>query len=129
MNERINAEFALLRLHYASVDYLEANAMHWFRVQALKTPENWVPVEISVVFAVTNGYPGVQPYGFFVPKELNLKGKPPSEHDAPHPPPFEGDWRFLSWQPQGWQAIADVRSGSNLWGWVRTFMYRLREGV
>lgn len=129
MNERMTDELTLLRWHYAKVDHHAANAMHWFKVQMLKTPEQWMPPEIPVIFAVTEGHPGAQPYGFFVPDELNLNGKPPSEHQAPHPPPFEGKWRFLSWQPEGWCATADVRSGSNLWGWVRTFMYRLREGV
>ena len=129
MNARIEAELALLRLHYTRVDYVAANTMHWFRVEILKTPEKWAPAEIPVVFAVTEAHPGAQPYGFFVPQELNMEGKPPSEHDAPHPPPFEGNWRFLSWQPVGWHASGDVRSGSNLWGWVRTFMHRLREGI
>ena len=129
MNARIDAELALLRQHYARVDYLAANAMHWFKVQMLKTPDKWAPAEIPVAFAITEGHPGVQPYGFFVPQELNMGGKPPSQHDAPHPPPFEGKWRFLSWQPVDWHVTADVRSGSNLWGWVRTFMHRLREGV
>lgn len=132
MNARIETELALLRQHYDKVDYLAAHAMHWFRVQFLKTPEmpgQWSPAEIPVVFAVTEGHPGAQPYGFFVPEALNLNGEPPSEHEAKHQPPFEGKWRFLSWQPEGWRATADVRSGSNLWGWVRTFMHRLREGV
>ena len=88
--------------------------MHWFRVEMLRTPEKWAPAEIPVVFAVTEGHPGVQPYGFFVPEELNLDGKPPSEHGAPHAPPFKGSWRFLSWQPQEWHATSDVRSGSAL---------------
>ena len=129
MNERIEAELALLRLHYTRVDYLVGDAMHWFRVQMLKTPENWAPAETPVVFAVTEGYPGTHPYGFYVPQKLNLEGKPPSGNDVPHPFPFEGNWRFLSWQPVGWHATANVHSGSNLWGWVRTFMNRLREGV
>jgi len=129
MNPRIEAELALLRQHYAQVDYLAANALHWFKVHVLKTPEGWSPPEIPVVFAVTEGHPGAQPYGFYVPAELSLNGKPPSEHKAPHQPPFEGAWRFLSWQPEGWRATGDVRTGSNLWGWVRTFIHRLREGA
>lgn len=129
MNERMNVELALLRRHYTKVDQLAANGMYWFMVQMLKTPDKWSPAEIAVVFSVTEGYPGVQPYGFFVPNALTLNGKPPSEHPTPHPPPFEGSWRFLSWQPEGWLATADVHSGSNLWSWVRTFMHRLREGV
>lgn len=129
MNARIEDELALLRQHYRQVDYLAANSMHWFQVQALKVPEGWSPEKISTVFAVTEGHPGAQPYGFFVPKNLNNGGTPPSENQASHPPPFEGEWRFLSWAPVGWQATADVRSGSNLWGWVRTFAHRLREGI
>jgi hypothetical protein len=88
MNARIEAELALLRQHYQQVDYLAAHAMHWFRVHALKMPEGWSHTDIPAVFGVTEGHPGVQPYGFFVPKCLTKGGKPPSEHPAPHPPPF-----------------------------------------
>ena len=129
MNARLEAELTLLRQHYHNVDYLVASGVHWFRVEKLKTPKGWSPDEIPVVFSVTQGHPGAEPYGFFVPTELNLHGDPPSEHPTPHPPPFDGAWRFLSWQPKGWFATADVVSGSNLWGWVRTFMHRLNEGV
>ena len=58
MNARIEAELALLRLHYTRVDYVAANTMHWFRIEMLKTPEKWAPVEIPVVFAVTEAHPG-----------------------------------------------------------------------
>ena len=40
MNARIEAELALLRLHYTRVDYVAANTMHWFRVEMLKTPRS-----------------------------------------------------------------------------------------
>ena len=129
MSTRIEAELALLRQQYRQVDYLFSGAMHWFRVHALKVPEGWSQGEIAAVFTVTEGHPGVEPYGFFVPKGLTKGGKPPSEHPAPHSPPFEGNWRFLSWNPVGWQPTADISSGSNLWAWVRTFAHRLREGV
>lgn len=128
MNPRIEAELRLLRRHYEQVDYLAANAMHWFRVQFLITPECWSPDQVPVVFAVGEGHPGAQPYGFYVPVELMLNGAAPSEHKAPHQPPFEGKWRFLSWQPVGWNPQSDVRTGSNLWGWVRSFIGRLKEG-
>lgn len=129
MNKRIEAELALLRKHYRQVDYLTAKAMHWFRIYPLRVPEGWSPKEIPVVFGVTEGHPGAEPYGFFVPVSLGKSGKPPKQHKAPHAPPFEGDWRFLSWKPEGWRPTADIASGSNLWGWVRTFMHRLREGA
>jgi hypothetical protein len=129
MNARIEAELALLRQHFRQIDYLSAGGMHWFQVHALRTPDDWSPAEIRAAFAVTEGHPGAEPYGFFVPKDLAKGGKPPSEHPAPNQPPFDGDWRFLSWNPVGWQAAADVATGSNLWGWVRSFPHRLREGV
>ncbi|WP_088347285.1 MULTISPECIES: hypothetical protein [Rhodomicrobium] len=129
MTSRIEAELALLRQHYALVDHLVAHAMYWFQVHGVKTPGGWSPGEISAVFAVTQGHPGAPPYGFFVPSELNLSGKQPAEHQAPHQPPFAGSWRFLSWNAEGWHPTADLATGSNLWGWVRTFAHRLREGV
>lgn len=129
MNARIQAELALLQQHYRQVDYLKIDTMHWFQVHTLRMPDSWSLNEIPAVFAVTEGYPGAEPYGFFVPKNLTMAGEPPSEHQAPHQPPFDGDWRFLSWTPVEWQANADISSGSNLWAWVRTFTHRLREGV
>lgn len=129
MTPRIESELALLRQHYHDVEHLAVNAMHWFKVQMVNMPGGWTPAEIPTVFAITEGHPGAEPYGFFVPKTLNLNGTPPSEHGSPHQPPFEGDWRFLSWAPVGWKPTADVKTGSNLWGWVRSFSHRLREGV
>lgn len=128
MTARIEAELALLRTRYAQVDHVEAKGLHWFRVEPLKTPAGWAPPAIPVTFSVTQGYPGVAPYGFYVPIGLSLNGAPPKEHPPPHPPPFEGAWRFLSWQAEGWRATANVKGGSNLWDWVRTFVRRFEEG-
>tara|TARA_R110001606_G_scaffold399304_1_gene584226 strand:+ start:4904 stop:5293 length:390 start_codon:yes stop_codon:yes gene_type:complete len=129
MSARIDAELSLLRQHYADVEHRTENGMHWFSVQFVNAPDGWMPAEVPVIFAVTEGHPGAQPYGFFVPVSLSLNGKPPSENPAPHPPPFKGEWRFLSWQPVDWRPTGDVRTGSNLWGWVRSFHHRLREGL
>lgn len=125
---RIDLEVALLRLHYGCVEYKEANSLHWFRVEPIITPPDWSPGTIPVVFSVTQGHPGTVPYGFYVPVNLERKGAPPSEHRAPHQPPFAGQWRFLSWQAIDWRPTAEVATGDNLWGWVRSFPQRLREG-
>lgn len=129
MNSRIEAELALLRQQYDAVEHLPVDEMDWFRVQFLRTPKDWSPREIPVAFSVTKGYPGAEPYGFFVPEDLNLNGNPPGESSSSHPPPFDGSWRFLSWSPEGWFAAADMHSGPNLWNWVCTFSRRLQEGV
>lgn len=129
MIERIPEEVALLRLHYEAVEYEEASGQHWFHVSGFRTPKDWSPDVIAVAFSVTPGYPGAQPYGFYVPEGLRYRGQTPAAHRAPHPPPFPGQWIFLSWQPVGWRPAADVRTGSNLWAWVRSFQGRLQEGV
>ena len=124
----MEAELDLLRLHYQDAVHVETGGLHWFRVGPLRTPDGWSPDDIHTAFSVTQGYPGAAPYGFYVPAALTLNGKPPSEHTAPHQPPFEGKWRFLSWNAVGWKPTADIGSGSNLWAWVRSFNHRLREG-
>lgn len=128
MNTRIKAERQLLRLHYPVVDLKEADGLHWFLVDGFRTPVSWCPDLISVAFHVTQAFPGTQPYGFFVPADLSLAGAPPAETQASQQPPFPGIWRFLSWTTENWRPSADVARGSNLWGWVRSFRGRLREG-
>ena len=128
MKTRIQAELELLRLHYETVEYLATSGLHWFLVSGIRTPQAWSPDVINAAFSVTEGHPGAQPYGFFVPEHLTFQSAPPTENPAQNQPPFAGGWRFLSWQPENWRPTADVRSGSNLWGWVRSFGQRLREG-
>ena len=128
MEARINEELALLRRHYDAVEYIETSEIHWFRVEAVRTAPNWSSDTTVVAFSVTQGYPGAEPYGFYVPIELMYGGHPPDEHSAPYQPPFTGTWRFLSWSPENWQQTADVTTGSNLWGWVRSFVRRFEEG-
>ena len=125
---RINEELALLRRHYDLVKHIDASDLHWFRVVPVRTAPNWSSDTTEVVFSVTQGHPGAVPYGFYVPTELTYAGNHPDEQPAPHQPPFAGTWRFLSWQAEGWRPTADVTTGSNLWGWVRSFVKRFEEG-
>ncbi len=129
MSQRVLAERELLQLHYDRAEYHANGQLHWFLVNSIRTPAGWAPDRIPVVFFVTQGYPGAQPYGLFVPQELTHQGKPPRENPPKHPPPFPGNWRFLSWSPTNWHATTDIQSGSNLWAWVRTFVRRLEEGL
>ena len=129
VNARIEAELALLRQHFEHVEHVLENRMHWFSVQSLKMPEGWTPSRVAVVFSITEGYPGAEPYGFLVPVELSLHGQRLAASGAPHQPPFVGSWVFLSWAPEGWRATAEIHAGSNLLAWVRTFPFRMEEGV
>jgi hypothetical protein len=128
IEQRISNELKLLRQYYPQVEYREHRGMHWFLLTDYKTPEPWKPEKIQIAFAVTQGHPNAEPYGFFVPAELNLNGRPPSEHSPSNVSPFEGNWRFLSWRPKRWRPSADLLTGDNLWGWARGFAYRLKEG-
>lgn len=128
MSPRIKLELELLRVHYSNVTYKERGGSHWFRLGDYPVPTPWAPRPGPVVFSVTSGHPGPEPYGFFVPAALRHHGNPPQTTTPPHQPPFEGAWLFLSWAPVGWRATSDVSSGSNLWGWARSFMARFREG-
>ena len=125
---RINEELALLRRHYDAVEYIGTSDIHWFRVEAVRTAPNWSSDTTVVAFSITQGYPGTAPYGFYVPAELMYEGHSPNEHSAPHQPPFAGTWRFLSWYIENWRPTDDLTTGSNLWGWVRSFVKRFEEG-
>ena len=128
VKERINEELALLRRHYDAVEYIETSDIHWFRVAAVRTAPNWSSDTTEVVFSVTQGYPDIAPYGFYVPTELTYADYHPDEQPAPHQPPFTGTWRFLSWYIEDWRPTADVTTSSNLWGWMRSFVKRFEEG-
>ena len=128
MEVRTKEELALLRRYYKSVEHTESSGINWFWVEGVRTGPNWSSDTTEVAFSVTQGYPGTAPYGFYVPIELVYEGHPPDEHSAPHQPPFAGTWRFLSWTLENWQPTADLTTGSNLWGWVRSFVKRFEEG-
>lgn len=127
MRERIAQELALLRRHYGEdVEYREQG--DWFLVPRYPTPELCQCLSTSVTFNLRPGYPGAEPYGFFAPSELRFGGKPYQAGSPSVAPPFPGQWTFFSWAPEGWLATNDLSSGSNLWGWARSFIARLREG-
>lgn len=128
MSTRIADELALLRRHYGSVKYSENAGQHWFEVTGFRAPAPWSPELVSVAFSVTQGYPEVAPYGFYVPRNLTFRGTTPFAVDGNNPTPFSGEWAFLSWQPVGWCPTEGVATGSNLWAWVRSFRARLEEG-
>ena len=60
---------------------------------------------------------------------MNFKGTTPNNSTAAAVPPFGGSWLQLSWSPETWFPEVDVRKGSNLLAWVRSFSERLKEGA
>lgn len=122
---RIEEEISLLRRQYNDVQYKEENSLHWFLVEPIHLFDGWSPLSIPVVFYITEGHPGTQPYGFFVPIEAKFDNSVPKSSTTKNQPPFEGERRFISWQPIQWHPTDNILTGDNLWGWTRGFKHGL----
>ncbi len=127
-NPRVAEELELLQKHFDDVECRGADGSYWFRVEPLHAPANCEPEQIAVVFSVTTGHPGPPPYGFYIPSNLTRDGAPIETKPPPAAPPFGGDWRFVSHQPEQWCPAANVTEGDNLWGWVRSIRERIGVG-
>ena len=127
-NSRIGEELELLRKKFEKVTYKEVDNLHWFRIDGYPLPPPLTPERVAVVFNVTAGHPVPKPYGFYVSSDVRHSNKVLYLSDPEHQPPFEGKWRFVSWDAENWNPGADVTSGDNLWGWARSFRCRLLEG-
>lgn len=125
---RIGQELGLLQQNFPKVQHQEVDGNHWFMVEDYKLSPPLSPSVIPVVFSVTSGHPVVVPYGFFVPTGIKFNDIPLTLTAPPNPPPFSGNWLFVSWTHDNWIPAADINTGSNLWAWVRSFKTRLAEG-
>lgn len=127
MQERLKQELELLQRYYQDVEFIEAGG--WVRLPRYSLPKPWNPPEAPIVFQLPNGYPGSAPYGFYAPSNVTFNGaKPNNASPAPNQPPFQGNWLLFSWAAENWRPTADISSGSNLWGWCRSFRDRFKEG-
>lgn len=130
MQERIEAELALLRSRYPDLEYRPEG--RWVKIQQYPLPTMWSVSETTVAFQIPEGFPGVPPYGFYVPVGLTCGGASPDSYAEPAPtqPPFGGAWGFFSWSPEGgqWRATVTLTTGYNLLNWVIGFAQRFREG-
>ncbi|GAB1259159.1 hypothetical protein NBRC116494_36610 [Aurantivibrio plasticivorans] len=127
-SSRIGKEVLLLQKNFAHVEYKEVKNLHWFKITDYSLPSPLSPDVISIVFSVTAGHPVPKPYGFYIPSGVKLRDRVLKLNNPQHPPPFEGSWRFASWDVENWRPGADVTTGDNLWGWARSFRKRLLEG-
>lgn len=116
--DRIADELELLKRYYPDIEYQFANGLHWFYLPNLVF--DMERPSIPVVFYVTEGHPGAEPYGFFFPQS-ETSTLPVKNTRAKVCPPFEGAWTFVSWSPVTWRPKGDLISGDNLWGWSRGF--------
>ena len=134
MRKRIAQELGLLRKYYPDIEHMEHAGEDWFRIPGYAFPAGWRINDeelgvASVVFRIIAAYPTGEPYAFFTPAGINFSDKEPANTTAANDVPFDGAWRQFSWSPDGWAPTADVRKGSNLAAWVRSFALRLKQGV
>lgn len=127
-NSRIGEEVFLLRENFERVEHKEVSNLHWFKIEDYSLPSPLAPETIPVVFSVTADHPVPKPYGFYVPSGITLGDRVLNLNNPQHPPPFEGNWRFVSWEFENWRPGADVTTGNNLWGWARSFRSNLLKG-
>lgn len=131
MEERINEELALLRCSYPALEHVTDG--HWVCIPGYPLPPGWGKAVTDVAFQIPASYPGVPPYGIYVPEGLTFNGTKPNNYTEPasNQPPFGGTWAVFSWQPgeKEWRPSSSVRSGTNLLTWVRGFAVRFQEGV
>lgn len=135
MRRRIEGEVDLLRRCYAEIEHKEHAGEDWFRIPGYPFPPGWsigdiAITEAPVVFKVAATYPGGQPYGFLAPSGIKFRGAAPKNSGSAVGVPFDGSWWQFSWAPDGtWSPTANVREGSNLLAWARSFAQRLEEGT
>jgi hypothetical protein len=135
MRPRIAQELELLRLYYPDIAHTEHAGEDWFHISRYALPPGWrvgpQPVEVApIVFRVGAAYPTAEPYGFLTSAGINFNGAPPGNPGSAPAVPFPGEWAHFSWAPDGsWTPTHDVKVGSNLLTWVRSFGQRFREGA
>lgn len=126
MDNRIDLEVAILHRRYPNARRDD----RWVLVPEYPMPKGWSAAVIDTAFYIRDGYPGIGPYGIYVPTDLRFNGQKPDSftEKAPMQPPFGGTWALFSWEAEAWFPKADPNAGHNLLTWVQGFAKRFEEG-
>ena len=127
MADRVKEELDLLRSVYPDLEYKQVDGVHWVRLQAIEIPVGWSHQRVDVAFRIP-GSAGQAPYAFLVRPCLTLQdGSAVDRYTCPVATPWEGEWGQFSWSPEGWVPTTDIRTGSNMLTFVRSFDDRLGQ--
>jgi hypothetical protein len=129
MTERIDQEVALLQTAYPGLEW-RADAF-WARIPEYPVPPGpWTLAVIEVAFRIPPGLPGEAPYAFQVRPGLeSTVGGAIGNYAYPVSNPCFGEgWGQFSWSPEEWAPHSEIRRGSNMFTFVRSFADRLKEG-
>ena len=128
---RITQEVVLLRTRFPDAEFREVG--NWVHIPGYKLPNGWGRDDVGLSFRFPeSGYPQNPFYGFYLPSNLQFKGKQPEgnyTHTAPAQPPFQGGpWALFSGNPDPWAPAIEIGEGSNILSWLHSIGERLREG-
>jgi hypothetical protein len=125
-SSRVSEEVALIRGRYSDLDFRDCDL--WGRLQAYPIPSAWGVEAAEVAFRVPENPLGEQPYGFWVRPALQLPGGgSPSNSSGPVETGFGSGWQQFSWAPEAWAPNPDIRKGTTMLDFVRSFTQRLCE--
>ena len=129
MSEPLEQELELLRLIHPDLEYRQEAGLHWVRIASWTLPAGvFDKSSVGVAFQVPP-LAGQAPYGFWVHPGLQLAtGGSPGNYTYPIATPWGADWGQFSWSPCNWTPTAEIRSGSNMLEFIRSFNDRLCEG-
>jgi hypothetical protein len=126
MSERLEQELALVRSAYPDLEFVEDGL--WARVPAYPLPPGWGPETAEIAFQFRRDSIAEEPYGFWVRPPLKLgDGADPTNSSGPVATAFGDGFQQFSWAPDGWAPAADLRCGTNMLDWIRSFARRLAE--
>ena len=130
MTERQEQELELLVAAYPPLEMRDEGGQLWCRLPSYPVSGNaFTRREVEVAFRIPS-QAGEQPYGFWVRPTLDLAaGGTINNYSYPAATPWGPDWGQFSWSPLTWAPKADLRAGSNMVNFVRSFNDRLNEGA
>jgi hypothetical protein len=126
---RVEEEIALLREHFPAIEVRPD--LVWARIPEYEVPSHlWRQDLVEVVFQFPPGLPGQQPYGFWIRPRLDLaSGGVVNNFTFPVSTPFGDNFGQFSWAPEVWAPHADLKAGTNMLDFVRSFRTRLAQGA
>ncbi len=127
-DDRLQAEVALVRAHFPELDYREQDL--WARIPAYPLPSSgWGRERVEIAFRFPRDTLAEEPYGFWVRPPLKLPGggNPTNASEDTVGTAFGEGYQQFSWAPDGWLPAPEVRCGTNMLDWVRSFARRLAQ--
>ena len=129
MSERWEQELELLRASWPELDRRDQDGQRWCRLPSYKVPAPLRPTTVEVAFRIPT-LPGEAPYGFWVRPGVELvAGGSIQNYSYPATTPWGDDWGQFSWSAVAWAPKENVRAGSNMVNFVRSFVERLAQGA